>query len=217
MPPALGVSVVLVVLLVALLALLTFAEVAAVIRYRRTRSRNLATVAIVLGTSLAVVGSAFAFGVYQTYVTQSTWRFGYSVEVQSNGTANESIIVPVPRDEGLLAGLRLASGHANWSLVTTSRGRGLFVQFAGAADLDAYMSAFPPPSPLPDASPTLEAAMNCTAQPSNCTDGPPMFWIFYSGPSGASLSFSVSNWYVNAPLREGWDAYMALPPPAAVP
>ncbi len=103
------------------------------------------------------------------------------------------------------------SGRANWSLVTTSRGRGLFVGFTGPMDIGTEVSVFPPPAAPPDTSATMTVPSNCTAEPSNCT-GPPSLWIFYSGPSGAQLGFSTSGWYVRGALKTDWAAYESIPP-----
>lgn len=185
---------------------------AAVRRHRRTRRRGAAVVAIALGVCLGVLSAGIAVGAYQSYVFQNTWRFSYYLGVQVNGNASGSIIVPVPKDETLLAGLHRTWGLANWSLVNTSFGRGLFVRFTGGFDIETYVSVFPPPVPGPDTTPSMGVPSNCTAGTGNCT-GRPSMWIHYSGPENVSFGFSTSWWYLNDNLKQGWATYETVQPP----
>ncbi len=178
--------------------------------FRAPRPRTVGVIAA-LAVGLATVGGVWAYTAYQTYTDQDTWGFGYDLEVQGNGTGPESLIVPVTEDESLLAGLRLASGAANWSFVTTPMGRGLFVRFTGAARIGTSVSVTPRPTVLPDTNPTMTVSNNCTAGPSNCT-GLPGMWIFYSGPAGAHFSLSVGSVSTGGYLAVGWATYETQPP-----
>ncbi len=183
----------------------------AAVRYGRAPGKGTAAVVASLAIGSALAGGLAAYGTYQTAVSSNTWAFDYDLSVQANGTSPESIVVPIPQDEGLLAGLRLSSGDANWSLVNTSRGRGLYVRFTGAATISASVSLVPRPAVFPDTRPTMAIWSNCTAEPSNCT-GLPELWIFYSGPSGASLVLSMPTGTVAAFLASGWGEYEIHPP-----
>ncbi len=185
---------------------------AAVRRYRRTRRGGAAVVAIALGVCLGVLSAGITVGAYQSYVIQNTWRFSYYLGVQENGDGSGSIIVPVPKDERLLADLRLETGTANWSLLNTSVGRGLFVRFTGGFDIETYVSVFPPPVPGPDTTPSMGVPSNCTAGTGNCT-GRPSVWVYYSGPENVSFGFSTSWWYLNGNLKQGWATYETTEPP----
>jgi hypothetical protein len=182
-----------------------------IVRFLRGPRPAIAIVIILLARGLASVGSV-GYAVYRSYEIQNTWSFGYSLRVQGNGTAPESLVVPIVGDESLLAGLHLTSGTANWSIVDTPRGRGLFVQFTRTASMEASESRFPPPAVVPDTSPTMTVSTNCTAQPSNCT-GPPSVWVFYSGPAGARVGLSASSLYFSAFLSVGWASYETWPIP----
>lgn len=188
------------------------AFVLAMVKYNRTRHRAMAAVAVALALGCATFGGLAAYETYQTYAAENTWGFQYSVSVSANGTGPESVVLPIPEDEGLLAGLRLTAGNANWSLVNTSRGRGLFVRFTSAAAIGTSVSILPRPSTPPDTRPTMAVSTNCTVDPSNCT-GLPKLWIFYSGPSGASLAFSMSWGSIGGYLTVGWAEYELIPRP----
>ena len=197
-------------------AILLLGLLAAVFRYQRTPRRGTAVAIIALALGLAMVTGLSVYSAYQSYVAQNTWTFGYSLAIQGNGTAPESLVAPIAKDESLLGGLHLTSGTANWSLVDTPKGRGLFVRFTGSATIETTVSAVPRPSVFPDTSPTMTVSTNCTAQPSNCT-GPPSLWVFYSGPAGTHIALSISSSYLDGDLAVGWATYQTWPPavPAA--
>lgn len=199
------------VLIVGLLVGLLVGLVLAARRYLRTRHWLSAVLVAVLAIAAAEVGGAIALSAYVDSVRENTWTFTYSLAVARDDNGTGSLVAPIPKDEHLLAGLRLEAGNANWSFIDTTRGRGLFVRFNGTATLRASVSAIPRPVALPDTSPTLFESTNCTAGPSNCT-GPPTVWIFYSGPSGTRVSLVADSWYVGDYLQAGWVAYVVAPP-----
>ncbi len=211
MPVSVGYSPIALLLLPALvLVLIGLALAIGRLRQRRTRSALVAV--ITLAAAGVVVAGTLAYGVYQSYVFQNSWTFGYSVSIRANGSTAESVVVPVPTDETLLDGLRLTQGVANWSLVSGPHGRGLFVRYAGSAVLESYISRFPPPAVEPDTSPTMAQPSNCTMPSSNCT-GFAEYWMFYSGGAGALVSVSLSWFSVSGYVRPGWDTYAMIPHP----
>jgi len=193
-------------------ALLLVGLAFAIVRFRRMPQAKTAVVIVALAVGLSAVVGGWGYSAYQTYLDENTWRFGYLLDVRGNGTAPESLVVPIARDESLLTSLHLTSGTANWSFVDTPKGRGLFVSFTGAAQIQVGLSRVPRPAVLPDTSPTMTVPTNCTAQPSNCT-GPPTVWLYYSGPAGAYLGLGVGSVYFSGYLTAGWAAYETLPPP----
>ena len=199
-------------LLAAAAILLVFGLVVLIWRYRETPRRDtlIAIVAVTLG--IAAIGGAAGYGAYRSYVDQNTWSYSYSLVLQGNATSPESLVVPAAADEGLLSGLHLASGTANWSLVDTQHGRGLFVRFTHSATLAATVSTFPRPATLPDTRPTMTSSGNCTAQPSNCT-GWPSVWIYYGGSAGGYLALSIGSFDIHGYLTAGWALYAAWPHP----
>lgn len=198
-------------LLILSAVLLIVGLVIVIAQYRQRPSRKTEVAAVALALALAAIGGVWAYGVYESNVLQNTWDFGYTITIQGNETAPESLVVPIVRDQGLLSGIHLSSGTANWSYVDTPKGRGLFVRFTGSATIEASVSAFPRPAVLPDTSPTMTVTNNCTAQPSNCT-GPPWLWIFSSGPAGAYVGASIGSVYFAGYLATGWASYRTWPP-----
>lgn len=180
--------------------------------YRRAPRQRTLVAVLALAGGLAAASALYGFAAYQGYRATDTWTFRYTVDIRGNGTQPESLIVPIPVDERLLAGLQRTSGTANWSLVDTPHGRGLDVRFVGSALLQAATSQYPPPEPLPNPIPTMPVYTNCTAQPSNCT-GPPQVWIYYSGTAGVAVSLSIGSWIIDADPVPGWGAYARLPAP----
>lgn len=196
--------------LVAVLLLVGFAI--ALTRYRRDPQAGTKAAVIALAVGVGTAGGLYAYAAYQAYVFNNTWNFEYMLDIQGNGTAPESLIVPTPQDGTLLANLRASSssGNVNWSFVDTSLGRGLFVQFDGSATLQASVSRFPPPATSDGAGSTMLVWANCTASPSNCT-GRPQLWMFYSGSAGARVVLSMPMLYLQAYPTRGWALYETLP------
>lgn len=193
------------------LATLILGLILTVLHFLKRPRAGTAIVLFLLVGGLAATG-IFGYVVYRPFVTQNTWSFGYYLRVVGNGTAPESLVVPIVGDESLLTGLHLTSGTANWSFIDTPKGRGLFVQFTRAATMEVSESAFPPPAAPPDTRPTMILPTNCTTQPSNCT-GPPSVWAYYSGPAGATVFLSASSLYFSAQLAVGWASYPTEPVP----
>lgn len=190
------------------IALLVVGFIAFVLPYRRAPTRKNTAAVIVMAAALATAGGVYAFDAYYVYASNNTWWFQYTVSLEGNGSAPEAMIVPVPRDETLLAHLKLESGSANWSLVDTPYGRGLFVRFTGSALLDTYVSEFPPPGDPSSGDPTMTQASNCTAPQGNCTGAPaPQLWMFYSGTAGVQVVFLTTSVGVRAYPAPGWAPY----------
>ncbi len=191
-----------------------FGLLAAIPAYRRGPTRRTLTPVVVMAVALATAGGLSVASAYTAYEFNNTYHFGYSLSLDGNTTGPESVIVPVPHDETLLASLKLTGGTANWSFTDTPHGRGLFVRFYGGATLVASVSQFPPPANLSGGAPTMTVISNCTATPSNCT-GPPEYWMFYSGTAGVGVTLSSGYWYVRAHPAVGWGAYEAVAAPPA--
>ncbi len=211
MPVSVGYSPIALLLLPALVLILIGLALAIAMQ-RQTRSRGALRAVVALAAAAIVVAGLFAYGAYDSYRFQNTWTFGYTVSIQANGSAPESIVVPVPADESLLGGLHLTQGVANWSFVSTPYGRGLFVRFAGSAILETAISRFPPPAVAPNSTPTMLRPTNCTMPSSNCT-GLPAYWMFYSGTAGAWVRLSLAFESAGAYLRPGWNAVEMIPAP----
>lgn len=185
----------------------------AIVAHRRSPRERTLVVVLVLAGAVVAAGALFGLSAYQAYQATNTWTFRYMLDIRGNGTQPESLVVPIPADEALLAGLQRTWGTANWSFVDTPHGRGLFVKFTQSANLQASMSVFPPPAPVPDTTPTMPAYSNCTADPSNCT-GLPELWVYYSGSAGVSVSWSMDSWFMEAYPVAGWGTYVRLAAPA---
>ncbi len=192
-----------------LTVLFFFGLLAAIPGYRRTPTRRSFAPVVVMAVALATAGGLTAASAHTAYEFNNTYRFGYYLSLDGNATRLESVIVPVPQDETLLAGLRLTSGTANWSFSDTPHGRGLFVRFTGGAALMASVSQFPPPADLSGGAPTMTVISNCTATPSNCT-GLLEFWMFYSGTAGVRVTLSIDYRYLQAYPMPGWAGYDVL-------
>ncbi len=166
--------------------------------------------AVALSFTLAIVFAAatgaFAVASYQQYVRLNTWNYFYELDVLPNSTASQTIIVPVPGDTVLLAGLRLVPGNANWSFTETVHGRGLYIQFIGSSTVQAAFSEFAPFGSQHNTSLTMT---NSSSQP-----GLPSVWIFYSG-GGVKVHFQSGYWALpeSEPIGAGWHLYPLTPPP----
>ncbi len=164
---------------------------------------------LILLIVFVAVSGFLGYGAVQIYVNQSTWNYNYDVGIIANGTGPEYVILPVPQDTSLLASLHLIAGTANWSFVDTPKGRGLYIAFSDDAVFEARVSQFPPPSPLPDTSPTMQDAANAS--------GGLRLWVYYPNGPGIHLDLSFPSWYVQATLVPGWTSLTMWPilPPVA--
>lgn len=166
--------------------------------------RRKATAALVLAVTFAVATGGLAFAAYAQYEEQNTWTYFFEVDVEPNSTATQAIVVPVPQDPALLAGLHAVSGAANWSYADTIHGRGLYVQFAGPATLESTFSERWSTGSDHDSSLTL----------ANSTT--PVYggsvWVYCLGTGGLTLhlqaGYAVSN---GSPvLAAGWNLVMLV-------
>lgn len=156
-----------------------------------------AIILIVLAVCLAIVAALLGYSAYQDYVVQNTSTFTYSVSIWAEGTAPESIVLPIPKDEGLLTGLHLTNGTANWSLVDTEKGRGLYITFEGSASLRVDVAILPPPSPTRDTGPTMEVPYVASVSDYG-------WWVFYDGQAGGALDLNLGCYDLHASLVPGW-------------
>ena len=192
-------------ILIAVLAILVMLLALQIRRLRKGATRKLVATVLVTVVATAGVAGLLAYRFYASYVLENTWTFCYYVNIQADGASVDGIVVPAVTNESLLAGLALDSGIANWSLMNTSHGRGLYIAFTGNATLSVYLSRYPPPSPRPDTSPTM----------TNGTGAPPEVWIYHLGAGDVSLSFFAG--YLGTgvtSVQAGWTVYPLLPPPA---
>ena len=177
-----------------------------ILRLRRAPSLKLLAAVIAMGIALSALSIVYGYGLNQAYVSSHTWSYSYSVYVHTNGTGPDGIVVPSVVDEGLLDGLSVQSGTANWSLVDTEHGRGIYIAFTGAATLRVSLSRYPAPDPSPDIRWTM----------TNESTRTPDLWIYYPGTAGAYLSLQSSLW-CEGYVRPGWNLYPTQPVPVAMP
>ncbi len=189
------------------LILATVFLLVAVFEWRGRRRRGRLAAAVVLGVVAAVATGQIVVASYQQYVIMNTWTYTYWLDMSPNATTPEALILPVPGDSSLLTGLRLVSGQANWTFTDTPYGRGLYVQFVGAASLAAVYSEFP-------ASPSGHNS-TLTMMNSSIECPPPRVWIFYSGNGLAHLYFGAGGLVMpqSESVHPGWRLYEILPPP----
>jgi hypothetical protein len=154
---------------------------------------------LVFAVVLAVATGGLVVASYQEYVRMGTWTYFYELDVTPNATSAQALIVPIPEDGSLLAGLHLTSGEANWSFTDTVHGRGLYVQFRGPAALESIRTEFSPSGPNWN----TKLTMTNSSVPSY---GGPV-WVFYTGGGGARLHLQPGGSVTNGrpALMAGWN------------
>jgi len=182
------------------IAVLALLFILGIVHFRQAPSLRLLAAVLVTGIALAAVSVTTGYELNQDYVSSHTWSYSFYLYAQTNGTGPDAIVVPSVVDEGLLAGLSVTSGVANWSFVDTVHGRGIYVGFTGAATLSASVSRYPAPTPLPDIRWTM----------TNESAGTPDLWIYHPGTAGISLLLEGGLW-CSTYLRPGWNLYPTTP------
>lgn len=134
----------------------------------------------------------------------STWVYHYHLSVGETGPGSHAIVLPVPVDTRLLTGLQANRTSANWSLVQTIHGPGLYAAFSGPTTFESAVRILAPLGNHPDG--TL------APQPGNQTSWE--VWIEYLGTGAVEVNFQYGFGYTFAgaavyigPLTSGWAAY----------
>lgn len=180
------------------------------LRKRRMQPPSPKTVTlVVLVIGFAAMSALLGYGALAIYASRNTWTFSYSVSIMANGSEAESVVLPVPRDESLLADLHASSAAANWSFVDTPKGRGLDLHFTGSVVLDATVSRFLFFGAPPDTAPTMQDAANGS--------DPSRIWVYYPGGAGGRVDLAFTSWYAQVFLVPGWTSVAMWPilPPVA--
>lgn len=179
--------------------------------YRRERGatgerRKVATL-FALAVVFGAATGGLAYVSYLEAVQMNTWTYFYEMDVQPTSDVAQSVIVPVPQDPTLVAGVHVTSGTANWSLVDTIHGRGLYVRFEGPATLEATFSERW--SNGSDHNTTLTMTNNTASG----WWGPA--WVFCGGTGGVTLHFQPGGVVSNGSpvLAAGWNVVELVPIP----
>ena len=174
------------------------------IRARRLKKPSW-TVALYVSVALVLaLGTGWLIPVaYHEDVTEYPWFYDYSLDVSPNATSPQAIVVPIPQDTSIIAGLQLSSGIANWSFADTFHGRGLYVQFTGQTILHSAFSEYP--------SSGHNTTMTMTTFGS-VYGYPKSVWVYYVGSDGARLFLSFGSLRGSGvfmvqqdPLVAGWN------------
>jgi len=166
------------------------------------RSLGIAVGAVLLVMMAVGCGSL----TYTDYARAQTWTFSYRVEATPNGTASEAVVVPVPSNEDLIRNLHVVSGDANWSLVSTAHGRGLYLAFAGPATIEASVPGLPPSYPRSEYLPSMAE---------NLTNFRAEVWAYGSAAGGVEIRLGIHYWLLHDYVGPGWSTreIVFTPPP----
>lgn len=181
-------------------------------RFRRRAARRdtlAATVCLILAIVFGVQAIFLGIVAYDQYRIQGEQHYSYQLLLSGNATFREGIVVPIPTDETLLTNLHVDSGDANWSLVDTVHGRGLYVSFMGFANLSAQFFEFSPSGRTRDDTPTLGNAT------SGCLRSA---YFFLDGPRALYGNLFIDDCSLQAPAYPGWNSgdFNCCPPVAAL-
>ncbi len=177
--------------------------------WRRAPRRD--TLAAALSLLLAILFGVQAglIGVVANdlYLREGQQTYSYGLRLAANTFEREAVVVPIPTDEILLTNLRVDSGDANWSLVTTAHGRGLYVSFVRFANLSAEFTEFSPGGKTRDDTPTMG---NLT---SDCLRSG---YFFVDGAVEISVILDIGACHLYANATAGWSGaeFYCCPPVA---
>lgn len=179
--------------------------------WRKAPSRDRLAAAICLALAVLFGVQAGFLGVvaYDRYLVEGQQHYYYDLFLHGNATFRAGIVVPIPADESLLADLRVDAGIANWSLVDTLHGRGLYVSFVGSGNLSAVFTEFSPVGRTRDDTPTMgNVTTGCTRSA----------YFFVDGPREVLVDLSIDDCFLHAAAIPGWSGgEFNCCPPVAVP
>ncbi len=183
------------------------AAVGVAVWFHHSRKNRVTVVALVCaGVALIALSAPIAMSAYRQYVALNTRVYGYDLDVHSNGTGPDAIVVPIPTDEVLVSEMRVVSGIANWSIIDTGHGRGLFVAFAGNASLEARYSVYGSMRNDQNNTPTMRENVSWLE-----TD----LWVHHATASETRVELWIDCYHLSVDPLEGWRTYHAqciLPP-----
>ncbi len=170
--------------------------------------RNRATVAALVcaGVALIALSAPIAMSAYRQYVALDTRVYDYDLDMHPNGTGPDAIVVPIPTDEILVSGSRVLSGIANWTIIDTAHGRGLYVALAGNASLEARYSV---------SGPTRDGFNDTPTMRENVSGSRAYVWVYHATASGIRLDLWIGWCHLSAYPEESWRTYFVdCSPPA---
>ncbi len=161
------------------------------------RDKTAATVCLVLVVVFGAQAGFLGVVAYDQYLVQGQQHYDYQLFLHGNATFREGIIVPIPTDESLLTNLRVDSGSANWSLVDTLHGRGLYVSFVGSANLSAEFIEFSPSGRTRDDTPTMgNETYTCVRSA----------YFFLDGPRAIFVDLYIDDCSLHTAAYPGWSS-----------
>jgi hypothetical protein len=166
--------------------------------HRHHEGRTAVVALLCVGIVLVALSAPIAVMAHRQYVAINTFTYGYDLAVHSNGTTGDAIIVPIPGEEALVSGLRVLSGVANWSIVETRHGKGLYVAFNGTASVEARYSAFGPSRFDYNDTPTMRE---------NASYYEADVWIYHATTSEVRIELSIEGCRLSAYPTDGWRTY----------
>ena len=170
---------------------------AAWLHHRRKQPR--AVVALLCaGVIFVGLSAPVAIDAYHQYEAINTFVYDYSLEFHANGTTRDAIVVPIPGDETLVSSLRVVSGVANWSLIDSEHGRGLYVAFTGNASFEARLSVSGPSRFDRNDTPTVRE---------NASFHEADVWVYHASASELRFDLYIGCSRLSAYPTEGWRTY----------
>ena len=175
--------------------------------WRKAPRHDRAATALCIALAVVFAVQAGYFGVvaHDRYLIETQEHYSYVLFLRGNWTTRGGIVVPIPTDETLLTNLHVDSGEANWSLVDTVHGRGLYVAFRGYANLSAEFREFSPSGRIRDDTPTMgNQTYGCVRSA----------YIFLDGPRAVGVSLYLGDCSLEVAAYPGWTGgeFMCCPP-----
>ena len=129
----------------------------------------------------------------------------YFLQLQSNGTATHTIMVPVSQTETLNQRIKVVSGNAQIGLTAGEHGLGLMVNFSGKVTIRASLSN---PSWVED---QLRFTMENSSRRNETTNSTEhSYWFYHSdGPTSTAVWITIilSNFHIDAGESRGYDGW----------
>lgn len=172
-------------------------------RLPNLRRGNSGTILALLAVICVLLAAVFVWWTYYGPGPESS--IDYFLQLQSNGSATHTIMVPVSQTERLNQKIKVVSGNAQIGLTAGEHGQGLVVNFSGKVTIRASLSN---PSWVED---QLRFTMENSSRRNDTANSTEYsYWFYHSNAStgtAVKIWIMLSNSHIDVGEGRGYDGW----------